>query len=125
MGFLEDLWNAGKETFDDDFSDWDPRNWNLGDFSSGLEEVQRAILPDGPLEDFAVGWNRIYTGQVGQDGRPSWEDAWIQTDKTFSGWLPGGSTPELPDFIEDPLKKLGGLVAVAAIAALAIGGGQE
>lgn len=103
-------------------------HWN--DWASHyVEKFQRWLLPNGPVEDFAVGWNRILFGTVGsQDAagggfHPTWDAAYGATDRQLAGgWLPGGAPPQVPQLLKDiPW----GTIAIVGIAAAFVLSGRR
>jgi len=68
------------------------------------EQRLRQWIPGTVADDFFVGAFRGYTGTIGKNGNPTWEQAWKATDRSFGGYLPGGVPPEnplklLPDWV--------------------------
>lgn len=135
MSLLRDIYRSGKRTVLHPVRT--ARGADLAHFSAGLERLQRAVLPSGRIEDFAVGWNRIVTGQIGATNtytgqqNPTFREAYDDTDRTFHGFLPAGTAnpltswtkkhrDDIADFFQDAGKWV--LVAGAVVAAVALGG---
>lgn len=115
---------SGYEAFDSSFAGgWLPGGATREEASAQREILIRAIAPD-PVEDAAVGWNRITTDTVGGtdpytgEQWPTWSEAWRETDQTFNGWLPGGEDPDLPDPLADLGKKLLAAAVLIGLAAV-------
>lgn len=97
--------------------------WN-DSVSQWLEGVQRGLLPNGRIEDFAVGFNRVITGTVGSRNQrqggggynPSWGDALLLTADDFSpdyvwrytgDWTQPGTQKDSDSPLADDLKEKG------------------